>query len=150
MERRASSPVLFDISSNNRVNPEFLSNTSGASTSASRPPSAPASADGLPPSRLRLATGTARTGLTLTRRAKRIATPRAPAHLLCLAVRDIEERRLSRSRFQSRYGQGRKASSRPGSHLLQEHRCAVNHSATPTARSQPQTVYRTPPAASIA
>src|SRR5208282_298513 len=126
-----------------------FSNTAGASTCWWPRPSAPAFADGLPPSRRRLATETARTGLTLTRRAKRIATPRAPAHLLCLAVRDIEERRLSRSRFQSRYGQGREASSRPGSPLLQEHRCWVNHSATPTARSQPQIVYRTLPAASI-
>src|ERR1700690_3961834 len=69
--------------------PATFSNTAGASTYWSPPPSAPASADGLPPAQPRLATGTARTRSTLTRRAKHTSTPRAPAHLLCLAIRDI-------------------------------------------------------------
>ncbi len=40
-------------------------------------------------------------------------------------MRDIEERRLFRSRFQSRYGRGREAGSRPGPCLGQGHRRSV-------------------------
>src|SRR5277367_867669 len=133
--------------------PTTVANTAAGSRCGSRPLSIPASAacpllSQLPPS-----TETVHTRSTLNQRARRIQPPRAPVHLLCLAIRDIEKRRLFRSRFQSRYGQARKANFRAGSRLLRKHRCWGNYyycqSATKKARSQPQTVYRTSRNASI-
>src|SRR5277367_2690752 len=133
--------------------PTTVANTAAGSRCGSRPLSIPASAacpllSQLPPS-----TETVHTRSTRNQRARRIQPPRAPVHLLCLAIRDIEKRRLFRSRFQSRYGQARKANFRAGSRLLRKHRCWGNYyycqSATKKARSQPQTVYRTSPNASM-
>src|ERR1700722_7382109 len=135
------------------TDPTTVANTAAGSTCGSRPPSIPTSAACQPPSQLPQPTETTRTKSTQNQRARRTQPPRVPMHLLCLAIRDIEKRRPSRSRFQSRYGQARKANFRAGSRFLQKHRCWGNYyycqSATKKARSQPQTVYRTSQNASM-
>ena len=81
----------------------------------------------------------------------------AQAHLSRHVIRDVEERRPVRSRFQSRYGRGREAGSRPGPCHLQGHRIRalpsssseVRHSATKKPSGQAHSFYRTPPNPSI-
>jgi len=128
--------------------PAICSSIPSASTSASLLPLTPVCTDAWQPSQPPRPTRTTHTGRTRTRRATHIATLHAPAHFLCLGVREIAKRQLFQSRFQSRLGQGR-IGFRPGPRHLREHRRESFHAATLTARSQPQTVYRSQPGASI-
>ena len=126
-----------------------LANTNFVAASQSPAPSSLASEVERPPALPPFGRQTAHTASSQNPTRTHISRPRAKAHAFHHSARDIQERRLVRSRFQSRPGQAREGDSRPGP-FEKEHRSKV-HSATPTSRSQAHSFYRTvwPPSISV-
>src|SRR6202034_2181326 len=91
-----------------------VASTPAASGSKSLPPTNPASAACRPPEPPLLQKRTTHRASTQNPTTTHTPRPRAPAHAYLHTARDIQERRLLRSRSSSRTGQAREVDSRLG------------------------------------
>src|SRR5579859_6470806 len=123
IETRRGSLIVNQYS---KINNQKFSAVSQQPSAASKPaalasplpaPSSPVSAACPPPALPPLSKRTARTASSRNPTTTHISRPRAKARLSLHSARDIQERRLVQSRFQSQPGQAREADSRPGPFL---------------------------------